>query len=296
MANRHYANIGDIWKHLPLAQILHAEQPTRYWESHAGNAVYSLAPGAARDYGLLHFLRAGAQVPILKESVYHRLALRFAGNEPALYGGSPALSLSLLGGAGTEFLFCDADADSIMNIRMMAPKLGVPLERLRLVHGDGAGALASMAHATRVEDVAEAMAFLDPYDSLEAGDDESRPLRLFSELSGLGVQTLLWYGYGSEEEQRAFNTALATQLREDRLDPVTHNLWIGEIRLNHVERFSDDFHPGVLGCGLLCANLNGSSLALCTELGQALEAIYAGVMLPDGQRGDLQFTHAAFGQ
>ncbi len=295
MGNRHHANIGDVWKHLALAQILHAEQPGRYWESHAGDAVYTLAADPVRDYGLLQFLHAGGDVPLVKESVYYRLALRFVGNEPALYGGSPALALSLLGGSDTDFLFCDTDADSIMNIRMMAPKLGVPPERLRLVHGDGAEALASMAQAARAEDVAESLAFLDPQDALAHGDSQPSALQLFGTLSGMGVQTVLWYGYGAEADQRAFHTSLAAQLKAERLDPVTHNLWIGEIRLRHVQAFRDDFHAGVLGCGLLCANLSRSSVGLCTQLGQALEGLYAGVMLPDGQRGDLQFTHAAFG-
>jgi 23S rRNA A2030 N6-methylase RlmJ len=296
MANRHYANIGDVWKHLLLAQMLHAEQPGRYWESHAGDAVYRLEPDPARDYGLLHFLRVGSEVPILKESVYYRLAARFVGNDPALYGGSPALSLSLLGETDTDFLFCDVEADSIMNIRMMSPKLGVPPERLRLVHGDGLEALRTAARAARPEDVAEALAFLDPVDPLEACADHPRALELFAELSRIGVQTLLWYGYGTEAEQQAFHAALAAQLKQERLDPVTHNLWIGEIRLMHVRGFEEGFDPGVLGCGLLCANLSSSSLTLGTQLGQALERIYAGVMLPNGQRGDLTFTHAAFGK
>gem|GEM_PF-3449085 len=35
MANKHFGSIGDIWKHLPLAEILEIERPRNYWESHA---------------------------------------------------------------------------------------------------------------------------------------------------------------------------------------------------------------------------------------------------------------------
>ncbi len=35
MANVHYGGIGDIWKHLPLAEILSIETPSTYWESHS---------------------------------------------------------------------------------------------------------------------------------------------------------------------------------------------------------------------------------------------------------------------
>lgn len=294
MANQHYANIGDVWKHLPLSQILHAEQPARYWESHAGNAVYTLERDPARDYGLIHFLRAGAEVELLKDSIYYRIAARFVGNDPPLYSGSPALAMALLGASDTDFLFCDKEADSILNLGAMAGKLGVPRERLRMVHGDGLKTLIAAAQATRETDLPEVLAFLDPYQALVTEADHTG-LNCFCDLSALGIQTVLWYGYQTEEEQRLFHAALAQELKERQLDPVTHNLWIGEIRLVRIQGFYDDFHPGVLGCGLLCANLSSPSLKLCTELGQALEGIYAGVRLPDGQRGDLQFTHAGFG-
>jgi hypothetical protein len=34
MTNIHYAKIGDVWKHLPLAEVLSIERPGRNWESH----------------------------------------------------------------------------------------------------------------------------------------------------------------------------------------------------------------------------------------------------------------------
>ena len=39
MANRQYAEISDLWKHLPLAEILSLEQPHLYCD-HAGSAQY----------------------------------------------------------------------------------------------------------------------------------------------------------------------------------------------------------------------------------------------------------------
>jgi hypothetical protein len=52
MANIHYGNIGDVWKHLPLAEILSMEAPNTYWESHAGSSQYPLTHSAERDYGV----------------------------------------------------------------------------------------------------------------------------------------------------------------------------------------------------------------------------------------------------
>ena len=57
MANVHYAKLGDVWKHLPLAEVLRIEAPRRYLESHAGSSSYPLSPSAERDYGVLYFVK-----------------------------------------------------------------------------------------------------------------------------------------------------------------------------------------------------------------------------------------------
>src|SRR5436309_1658093 len=40
--NNHFAELGDVWKHLPLAEILRITPPRDYWETHAGSASYAL--------------------------------------------------------------------------------------------------------------------------------------------------------------------------------------------------------------------------------------------------------------
>ena len=65
MANVHYAQIGDVWKHLPLAEVLGIEVPRRYLESHAGSASYPLTPSAERSYGVLHFVSEAECSPVL---------------------------------------------------------------------------------------------------------------------------------------------------------------------------------------------------------------------------------------
>jgi hypothetical protein len=36
--NNHFAELGDVWKHLPLAEILRINPPRQYCETHAGSA------------------------------------------------------------------------------------------------------------------------------------------------------------------------------------------------------------------------------------------------------------------
>jgi 23S rRNA (adenine2030-N6)-methyltransferase len=68
MANVHYARIGDVWKHLPLAEILGIERPGRYWESHAGSSSYPLTRSPERDYGVFLFLERAVRSSALKGS------------------------------------------------------------------------------------------------------------------------------------------------------------------------------------------------------------------------------------
>src|SRR6516162_8570381 len=42
MANQHFGNIGDVWKHVVLAEVLEREPPAWYAETHAGSAAYAV--------------------------------------------------------------------------------------------------------------------------------------------------------------------------------------------------------------------------------------------------------------
>ena len=50
MANTHFGKLADVWKHLPLAEILAIERPPTYWETHAGGGAYAMADDPERRY------------------------------------------------------------------------------------------------------------------------------------------------------------------------------------------------------------------------------------------------------
>jgi hypothetical protein len=56
--NNHFAELGDVWKHLPLAEILRINPPRQYWETHARSASYALTESPSRLHGALRFSRA----------------------------------------------------------------------------------------------------------------------------------------------------------------------------------------------------------------------------------------------
>lgn len=49
MANRHFGKVADVWKHLPLVEILAVDQPNQYGETHAGSAGYRLVDDSERQ-------------------------------------------------------------------------------------------------------------------------------------------------------------------------------------------------------------------------------------------------------
>jgi 23S rRNA A2030 N6-methylase RlmJ len=125
MANVHYARIGDVWKHLSLAEVLKIERPGSYWESHAGSSAYPLTRSPQRDDGVFLFLERAVRSSVLEGSAYRRLlCLRERGKTPPTYPGSPMIAMELLGGAGGRFVFCDLDGASLAKVAEDARALG----------------------------------------------------------------------------------------------------------------------------------------------------------------------------
>jgi len=286
MANLHYARIGDVWKHLTLAEVLSIERPGRYWESHAGSSTYPLIRSPERDYGAFAFLERAARSPGLEESSYGRLLARHAGGEAPTYPGSPRIAMELLGTAAERFVFCDIDGGSLANIAESAHALGIPSGRVRLVEGDGVSALSGELSGLSEEEAAGTFVHVDPYRPLEPGPDGETPLGLLSRTAERGVGCMLWYGFDSRRDR----ATLLDALREG----LSGRAWYGEVFLGAEDLSEVGFDPGVLGCGIVACNVGDEALAACERLGKGLADAYAGVRLPNGRDGSLGFEEESF--
>jgi hypothetical protein len=91
--NNHFAELGDVWKHLPLAEILRVNPPRVYWETHAGSASYVLTESPSRLHGPLRFLSLAPEDPDLEGCAY-LAALTLV---PGVYPGSATLATLALG-------------------------------------------------------------------------------------------------------------------------------------------------------------------------------------------------------
>jgi 23S rRNA A2030 N6-methylase RlmJ len=289
MANVHYGNIGDIWKHLPLAEILAIERPRQYWESHAGSAQYPLTPSLGRDYGALHFLKHAADTPILCASAYWRVlgSLKYEDGHLRVYPGSPLIAMTLLA-TTTQYLFCDIDGASLRTIWESTQELGIPQARLECVQDDGVEALWQVASRLSRQEAFETFVHIDPYRPFEANPAGLTPLDLFGDLSRRGARTMLWYGYDSPATRAVCWKKIRSALAAYQLAAGTS--WCGEINLAALHAPGLTINPGVRGCGILLSNLSEQALSACTRLGEALAEIYRTATFRDGQSGAIDFA------
>lgn len=255
MANVHYASIGDVWKHLPLAEILRIEHPLRYWETHSGSSSYPLTYSPERDYGAFAFLERAGRSPGLQGSAYWRLLARHGSASALTYPGSPLIATELLGDVGGHFLFCDLDGESLSNIADDSRALGVPLGSVGLVEGDGVSNLAAELSGLTEEKAAGTFLLVDPYRPLEPNSEGETPMGLFARAAKRGVGGMLWYGFDS----RRYRTALLEALCAG----IEGSAWFGEVSLRAEDLSEVGFNPEMLGCGMVVCNVGQETLAAC---------------------------------
>jgi 23S rRNA A2030 N6-methylase RlmJ len=190
LANPHFANIGDVWKHLLLTEVISGLRPGHYVETHAGSAIYRLVDDVERDFGAGTFLSASSDTEPLRSSAYRRHILEFArGAEPS-YPGSPLLAMTLLGRA-CRYLFCDTDPASVADLQAARERLGLQ-DIVEVIQGDG---LAKTMALLRDHAITRAsLVHVDPFDFRVAEPDGVSALELLTCLAAASIPTFAWYG------------------------------------------------------------------------------------------------------
>ena len=290
MANHHFAKLGDVWKHLPLAEVLAWDRPAHYWESHAGSAVYPMVDDAERRYGALGVWDAATVggAPGLARSRYLRVlrAVNGPGERLTRYPGSARLAMVELGDKA-DYLLCDSDPASAASLRAAAVGVGLG-ERAEVVEGDGRDVLAGAL--ARAADPGSVLAFVDPFDPRAAGPGGLSALDLGRRVLSAGAALVYWYGY-DRPDRRCW--ALDELARGGHGVP----LWCGDIRVEAEGEpaVRDDGDLGVAttpgtGFGIVCGRVSDPALRHVTALGEALVAAYEGARLPGGGPGHLALT------
>lgn len=252
--NQHYGKLGDVWKHLPLAEILRARPPRQYWETHAGSAWYPLTESEPRRHGVLRFLERAPGHPGLCESAYLGVLQGSRGRYP----GSAALARCLLG-EKAGYVLCDIDPTSQSSL-----KEAFSGDDAQVVETDGVDAIGREAVKWR-GDPGKVLVHIDPFDPYERVRPDARsPLELASWLAGQGYRVMYWYGY-DESTKRGW--------ARDEIAGMASGveLWCGDAQMPASFIYPD--RRGAWGCGIVLANMTPEETELCRRMGRALEDI-----------------------
>ncbi|MEN6575883.1 MAG: 23S rRNA (adenine(2030)-N(6))-methyltransferase RlmJ [Phycisphaerales bacterium] len=283
--NIHHGRIGDIWKHLPLAEVLSIEKPTLYWDAYAGSAEYPLTHSWERDYGVFHFLEKAGESPDLRHSAFLQLLIELqnGGRDLSVYPGSPALAMTLLG-QSADYLFCDIDARSIDSIRFVAQTKGLSEAKVRCILGDGVTNVRKTFSELPGRSLGDLFVLIDPYDPFERGEGQMHGADLFFQITSNGVKAVLWYGWDTPEMHKRVWKLIEKSFRSQSAEG-SRSYWCGEIALTQTS-----IRPGVNGCGILCGNLGDASVHACMRLGNGLATVYRNAKLPRGCAGAIDFN------
>jgi 23S rRNA (adenine2030-N6)-methyltransferase len=278
MANRHFGNIGDVWKHLVLAEVLEREPPGWYAETHAGSGAYAVAHSGRRKYGFLRFLEVAPRFPVLAQSRYRAIAASYVQSDRGLYPGSALLAMTMLGDT-TSYLLCDLDPDSVTDLRRWSRELG--LHNCEVAEADGMAAVAARLDG---ETRGPALVHIDPFDRHARVPGGYSALDLAARVADSGTGLVYWYGYDEPGAQGQAHKQLAALTRAP--------LWCGEVTVTGAnDALGDRDHSATLCTfGVILANVKGSTGGACAALGNALSHAYADAVLPDGAPGGLAFT------
>lgn len=289
MANRHFGRIGDVWKHLPLAEVLLLERPCRYWETHAGSASYPLTPSMERNYGVYYFWEHSPASPELAACRYRQALAHstFRSDQPSRYPGSAQIAMESLG-QDAGYLLPDLDPNSVVSLRSAAADL--QLLDAACPQADGVTEIKRAEHQLDASEAAATFALVDPFYPFGDTTGPVTPAELFCQLAARGFKAMFWYGFDSLAHQAGLHARIAEILAEYGMHGATAPLWCGEVALTALGRPGFIVQPGTRGCGTLLANLAPSTTKRCDDLGAALAAIYCNARFPDGEDGSLVFT------
>jgi 23S rRNA A2030 N6-methylase RlmJ len=270
VANHHYAALGDVWKHLPLAELLRIDPPRHYWETHAGSASYPLTPSAGRNHGALRFLSVANSDAQLSGSAY----LETLRGMPGVYPGSSMLAMTLLEKTA-KYILCDLHPHSVQSLRDAGCRFDA-----RVVQDDGMAVIAAEMQQGQ-HNPADVLAVVDPFEAHERLAPESpTPVDLAIALANRGYRLFYWYGYDQLDQRGWALKTIASQTRGV-------NLWCGDLLIP--SPFVYVGRTGTWGCGIVLANMNVEVMQACARLGHALERAYADDLAADNEPPRISF-------
>ena len=277
MTYTHFGKQADVLKHLLLCELLRIEKPQVYVETNAACAQYALERTPEQEYGIYHFLkRAEAAekecIPERTEYYHPQEALRrsfyYQQESEAMqanrYIGSPGLAMNILGDTA-RYIFFDIESAPLENVSQYAGTKGLK-ECITLFNRDSIEGTLELLSSLP----ASSFLHIDPYEIDKPGRNGRTYLDVFIEAAKAGMRCFLWYGYMTLEDKRHLEELIAQSLPEANIRNATGV----ELTLKMIKEDIAESNPGVLGNGVLGANLSEESNAVIQKYAAWLEEIY----------------------
>ena len=277
MTYTHFGKQAEVLKHLLLCELLRIEKPQVYVETNAACAQYALERTPEQEYGIYHFLkRAEAAekecIPERTEYYHPQEALRrsfyYQQESEAMqanrYIGSPGLAMNILGDTA-RYIFFDIESEPLENVSQYAGTKELK-ECINLFNRDSIEGTLELLSSLP----ASSFLHIDPYEIDKPGRNGRTYLDVFIEAAKAGMRCFLWYGYMTLKDKRHLEELIAQSLPEAGIRNATGV----ELTLKMIKEDIAESNPGVLGSGILGANLSEESNAVIQKYAAWLEEIY----------------------
>ena len=261
MPYRHAGEIGDVWKHLPLCDILALEKPLRYHETNAAYSGYAVGHSERTDYGIFHVLDAKS----LQDSKYIE-TLKKNGIDQGRYTGSPGLAMDILAD-GAKYYFHDIEPEAIRDVLSVAKKRGLE-HRAHAFCTDSVQAFLSETYKLDQDD----FVFLDPYEPFDSNEQGNSFFDIFEKALRAGSKTLLWYGYDHLQGKTRISQHISSMADRLKADIRCFDVW-----QKCMAQDTCRINPGVPGCGLAGANLSMESFDILEKYLAIIGGLYSHV-------------------
>ncbi len=250
MPYRHSGEIGDVWKHMPLSDILKIEAPNKYYEATSASAEYKLLKNTQNIYGIYNVYDQTKKYH-LENSDYLKILKNIDFSNNDTYLGSPAIAMTILRNSDTCFYFHDIEKDSLDNITSFSEKLKLS-DRVTTILGDSISAFMQNKYSFSNSD----FVFIDPYQPFDCNDAGISFFDVFIKAYHSNAKTMLWYGYDNLKGKNKIIDKLQTISYEfGRAQIHTFDVWQKCMEQDHCT-----VNPGVPGCGIAVANLSNASI------------------------------------
>ena len=275
MTYKHYGKIGDIWKHLPLCNVISIESPNIYVETNSAHCEYSLAQSYEQKYGIYNFIEKAANFQLLKDSEYYKLIHPYVNKDR--YLGSPALAISLIKDSADKFIFFDTNIAALDNIKTYAIQNSLT-DKISVFNQDSIiglfDLLPNLPDSTLIH--------IDPYFIDKESSNGKTYMDLFIKASEQGLKCFLWYGFNTLDYKNQLNDYIKSKLVQSNISST----YCSELIMEVIQKDSIVCNPGILGCGILTSNLSKDSYKVISEYSDLLIDLYKGTNYC-GFKGDL---------